>query len=61
MSFAEIKMTAGRRAFRKEMRGSFGDVRFEVLIRNPSERDNCIIGCKREVHRKVLTGDVQSI
>lgn len=61
MSFAEIKMTAGRRAFRKEMRGLFGDVRFEMLIRNPSEKNNCIYGCKREVHRKVQTGDVQSI
>lgn len=58
MSFAEIKMTTGKRAFRKEMRGSFGDVRFKMLIRNPSERDNCIIGCKREVQRKVLTGNV---
>lgn len=44
MSPAEIEMSAGRRILRKEIRDSFGDVKFEVLIRNPSERDNCVIG-----------------
>lgn len=57
ISFAEIKKTAGGRGFRRKMRGSFGDVRFEMLTRHSNQRDNCIIGCKREVQREILAGD----
>lgn len=31
-----------------------------MFIRHPSERDNCIPGCEREVQREVLAGGVQS-
>lgn len=40
------------------MKGSLGDVRFEMFIRPPSERDNYTIRCKREVRRKVLGADI---
>lgn len=57
MPFDEIKMTAGETTFRRKIRGSFGDVRFEMLIRHSSERDNCIIRCKREVQGEVQARD----
>lgn len=47
-------MTAGGRTFRRKMRGSFGDIRFEMLYRHPSERDKCIIGYKQGVQREVM-------
>lgn len=48
MSLAEIKMTTGGRAFGRKIRGSFGDVRFEMLNRHPSERENYITDYKEK-------------